>query len=214
MEIPAPGHRITIGVVEPEHQRGVLTQHADARHKLVVGHHPIHPINGFSGSYQREIGPEHAAEFWTILVDAGVRAYICGHILAFDVQVHRGVLQICTAGAGTAHRMPDGVEYLHCVQAVLDREGLRYQVLDSTGLVRERLQWPIRELPVEGWRTLPPGESQALLTGRLGPSRFVMFRLTGQAAAEGTTLAQTLLSALSPGILAPLWIGVHGPGRH
>ena len=141
------------------------------------------------------------------MVDAGVLAYICGHILAFDVQVHRGVLQICTAGAGTAHRMPDDIEYLHCVQAVLDSDGLRYQVLDTTGLVRERLEWPIRRPPLERWRTLPAGESPALLTGRLGPGRFVVFRFTGQAAAEGTNLAQTLLSAFSPGILAPLWIG-------
>ena len=199
------------GHVETEWLRRVLTQHADARHKLVIGHHPVYPINGFSGSYQREVGPEHAAAFWTILVDAEVLAYICGHILAFDVQVHRGVLQICTAGAGTAHRMPDGVEYLHCVQAVLDSEGLRYQVPDETGLVRERLEWPIRRLPVERWRTLPAGESRALLTGRLGPGRFAAFRFTGQAAAEGTNHAQTLLSAFSPGILAPLWIGVRGP---
>ena len=71
------------GHVETEWLQGVLTQHADARHKLVVGHHPVYPINGFSGSYQREIGPEHAATFWAILVDAGVLAYICGHILAF-----------------------------------------------------------------------------------------------------------------------------------
>ena len=199
------------GHVETEWLQGVLTQHSDARHKLVVGHHPVYPINGFSGSYQREIGPEHAAAFWAILVEAGVLAYICGHILAFDVQVHRGVLQICTAGAGTAHRMPDGAEYLHCVQAVLDGEGLRYQVLDETGLVRERLEWPIRRLPAERWRTLPAGESRALLTGQLGAGRFAAFRFTGQAAPEGSNLAQTLLSAFSPGALAPLWIGVRGP---
>ncbi|MGY3440120.1 hypothetical protein [Bradyrhizobium sp. USDA 4473] len=67
-------------------------------------------------------------------------------ILAFDVQVHRGVLQICTAGAGTAHRMPEGVEYLHCVQATLDQRGLRYQVLDTEGAVREQLAWPLPPL--------------------------------------------------------------------
>ena len=77
----------------------------------------VYPINGFSGAYQREIGPEHAADFWDVLVESGVLAYLCSHILAFDVQVHRGVLQICTAGARHGHRMPEGVEYLHCVQA-------------------------------------------------------------------------------------------------
>ena len=35
-------------------------RHADARHKLVLGHHPVHAVNGFSGPYQREIGPAHA----------------------------------------------------------------------------------------------------------------------------------------------------------
>jgi len=58
---------------------------------------------------------------------------------------------------------------------------------------------------------LPAGESGALLTGRLGLDRFVVFRFTGKAAAEDTSIAQTLLSAFSPGVLAPLWIGVHGP---
>ena len=94
---------------------------------------------------------------------------------------------------------------------MVDSDGLRYQVLDATGLVRERLEWPIPRLPVERWRALPAGESVALLTGRLGPGRFVVFRFEGQAAAKDTSLAQTLLSAFSPGVLAPLWIGLHGP---
>ena len=105
------------GHVETEWLGQVLRDHSDARHKLVLGHHPIHPINGFSGAFQREVGPEHAVLFWDTLVEGGVLAYLCSHILAFDVQVHRGVLQICTAGAGTAHRMPEGIEYLHLVQA-------------------------------------------------------------------------------------------------
>jgi hypothetical protein len=146
------------GHVETAWLRETLRQHADARHKLVVGHHPVHPINGFSGPYQREIGPEHAPIFWTILVEARVLAYLCGHILAFDVQVHQGVLQICTAGAGTAHRMPDAAEYLHCVQAALDGDGFRYQVLDASGLAREQLQWPVPRFPAEKWRTLYPQE--------------------------------------------------------
>jgi hypothetical protein len=127
------------GFVETAWLRDVLRRHADARHKLVLGHHPVHPVNGFSGPYQREIGPEHAGDFWNVLVDNEVLAYVCGHILAFDVQVHRGVLQICTAGAGTAHRMPEGIEYLHFVQAALDGSGLRYQVIDVDGTVRETL---------------------------------------------------------------------------
>ena len=48
------------GHVETVWLNRVLREHADARHKLVIGHHPVFPVNGFAGAYQREIGPEHA----------------------------------------------------------------------------------------------------------------------------------------------------------
>lgn len=191
------------GHVETDWLRAVLHQHADARHKLVAGHHPVHPVNGFVGPYQRDVGPEHAADFWNVLAEAGVLAYLCGHILAFDVQVHRGVLQICTAGAGTAHRMPEGVEYLHAVQAALDAQGLRYQVFDAEGHVRERLSWPLAVPPVEQW--------QALEAVNIGNGRVVAFRFSGRAAAPGTSTAQTFLSAFRSGTRARLWIGLRGP---
>ncbi len=191
------------GHVETDWLRSVLRQHADARHKLVAGHHPVHPVNGFAGAYQRDVGPEHATAFWNVLVEGGVLAYLCGHILAFDVQVHRGVLQICTAGAGTAHRMPEGVEYLHAVQAALDGQGLRYQVFDAEGRVRERLSWPLPVPPPEQW--------PALGDANFGEDKIVAFRFTGQAAVPGTSTAQTFLSAYRRGTRAPLWIGLSGP---
>lgn len=201
------------GHVETTWLREVLRQHADARHKLVLGHHPVHPINGFSGAYQREIGPEHAGPFWDALVEGGVLAYLCSHILAFDVQVHRGVLQVCTAGAGTAHRMPEGIEYLHCVQGALDAEGLRYQVLDAEGRARERLSWPLRLPPVDQWRPLPLGESDALLAGEPVSDRIVLLRLAGRSAPAGDGSAQTFLAAGQPGLQSPLWIGLRGPDQ-
>ena len=173
------------GHVETTWLREVLQRHADARHKLVLGHHPVFPINGFSGPYQREIGPEHAADFWNVLVEGGVLAYLCSHILAFDVQVHRGVLQVCTAGAGTAHRMPEGIEYLHCVQGALDAEGVRYQVLDTEGRVRERLSWPLPLADVTEWQTLPAGVGEAPLVGGPYDDRILGLRFTGRAAAAG-----------------------------
>jgi ribosomal protein S18 acetylase RimI-like enzyme len=190
------------GHVETDWLRTVLHQHADARHKIVAGHHPVHAINGFAGAYQRDVGPEHATAFWDALVDGDVLAYLCGHILAFDVQAHRGVLQICTAGAGTAHRMPEGIEYLHAVQAALDGQGLRYQVFDAEGCVRERLSWPLAVPPVEQWQAL------AHIGG--GKDDVVAFRFTGHTAANAGP-AQTFLSAFQPGIRAPLWIGLRGP---
>ena len=174
------------GHVEITWLDAVLHQHADARTKLVVGHHPVFPVNGFAGAYERDIGPEHASSFWNVLVEHNVLAYLCSHILAFDVQAHRGVLQLCTAGAGTLHRMPEKFEYLHCTQLAIDGAGLRCQVLDTTGAVRETFQWPL-----------------AADTG-------LSFRITGRTSADAGP-AQTIVSAFDPGVLSPLWIGLSGP---
>ncbi|HEY8564304.1 MAG TPA: hypothetical protein VIL65_02305 [Beijerinckiaceae bacterium] len=198
------------GHVETEWLDTTLKAHADARHTLVMGHHPVYPVNGFAGAYQRTIGPEHAKRFWDVLVAHGVLAYLCSHILAYDVQVHRGVLQITTAGAGTAHRMPEGIEYLHLVQAALDGEGLRCQVIDDTGRVRERLSWPLAE--PRDWRLLPLGAVEAPVSGPADDERVVFLRLRGRTAAQAGA-AQTVLSLQDPGeaVLAPLWIGLAGP---
>lgn len=203
------------GHVETRWLAEVLREHADASHKLVVGHHPVYSVNGFSGAYQRDIGPEHATAFWNVLVDAGVLAYICSHILAFDVQVHRGVLQVTTAGAGTAHRMPDEIEYLHLVQGAIDGHGLRYQVLDDEGLRREALRWPMQLPAAEQWRALPKGESSAGVTGPANNDRIVAFRFEGEIAEHCEGAPQTLLSAYSKSRLdLPIvWIGLSGPDQ-
>jgi hypothetical protein len=198
------------GHVETDWLQATLRQHRDARHKLVIGHHPVHPVNGFAGPCQRQISPQHAAPFWDVLVREGVTAYLCSHILAFDVQVHRGVLQICSAGAGTAHRMPEGIEYLHTVQAALDRQGLRYQVLDIDGRLREHLFWPPVLPPQERWHAMQGGETAAPPSWDNG---IPVFHIHGRAAPRGTAPAQTLLSAFQPGIQAPLWVGLRGPDQ-
>lgn len=204
------------GRVETQWLEQVLADHADAAHKLVFGHHPVHPVNGFSGAYQREIAPDIGAIFWQILVQHNVLAYVCSHILAFDVQVHQGVLQILTAGAGTAHRMPEEIEYLHCMQAALDATGLRYQVLDIEGAVREWLAWPLPAPAATDWEPLPAGVSDAPMRGAQNvdscTARFIIWHFTGTCAIDATGIQQTLLSAWDSGPeLAPLWIGLSGP---
>ncbi|WP_441235061.1 metallophosphoesterase family protein [Bradyrhizobium sp. 930_D9_N1_4] len=199
------------GHVEIDWLEATLRAHGDARHKLVLGHHPVFPVNGFTGTYQREIGHEYARPFWDVLVNENVLAYLCSHILAFDVQAHRGVLQICTAGAGTAHRMPEGVEYLHCVQAALDEHGLRYQVLDVDGALRERMEWPLPSPDPASWRQLPSGEVEAMFSGHLPSGRRIELRLSGQSATTDVASAQTIFTAFSPGSIAPFWLGLRGP---
>ncbi len=203
------------GRVETAWLDEVLGQHEDALYKLVMGHHPVFPVNGFSGSYQREVAPENGRAFWEVLVRHGVLAYLCSHILAFDVQVHQGVLQIVTAGAGTAHRMPEGIEYLHCLQMAVDAAGLRYQVLDINGRVREWLSWPLHT-KAGNWLAADLGDNPAPLTGIeeeavTSPAQVIIWRFQGLAAADGQARAQTLLSGWDPGPhLSPLWVGLRG----
>src|SRR5262249_26329865 len=206
------------GRVETEWLDQTLVAHADARHRLVFGHHPAHPVNGFAGPFQRDIEPANARAFWQVLVRHQVLAYVCSHILAFDVQVHDGVLQIVTAGAGTAHRMPAEHEYLHCVQGALDDQSLRYQVLDTDGHVREWLEWPF-ELPASaGWARLESGFTSALLSpdddmpGQApGTACVIAMRFSGLLSPTGEAYPQTLLAVFdSQKTLPTMWIGLTG----
>ena len=197
------------GHVELEWLSQTLGGNRDARWKFVIGHHPAFPINGYVGTYQRTVGDEYVPRFWRILRENGVTAYLTSHILAFDVQCRDGVLQITSAGAGTAHRMPEGIEYLHCVQMVVDQDGLRYQVVDEEGEVRERLSWPPRT-PDE-FRTLQPGHNSCGWHGTTGSSQQLHVRIQGTL--KPGPPKQTILAALDDEGTCPLWIGLVGVQR-
>lgn len=199
------------GHVETDWLDATLRAHLDARHKLVVGHHPVFPVNGFQGPFQREIGPPHAEAFWRVLVDHDVLAYLCSHILAFDVQVHDGVLQVTSAGAGTAHRMPDGVEYLHAVQAALDADGFRFRVIDDSGTVREALSWPPVLPPTRDWREMTSRSDRRLQVAE-GPLNASVraWRFRGRTPTDGGA-AQTLVEGSAAGsAMPPIWVGLAG----
>ncbi|MCR9072109.1 MAG: hypothetical protein NXI18_10345 [Alphaproteobacteria bacterium] len=202
------------GHVETEWLDSILRAHVDARYKLVVGHHPVFPVNGFQGPFQREIGPPHAEEFWRVLVRHNVLAYLCSHILAFDVQVHDGVLQVTSAGAGTAHRMPEGVEYLHAVQAALDADEFRIRVIDDGGAVREALSWPPILPAARGWRRMS-SETETETRVATGPldASLRAWRFSGRTPAGGGA-AQTLVEGSGAGSAMPsVWIGLAGPDQ-
>ena len=194
------------GHVEADWLRATLEAHADARWRLVVGHHPVFPVNGYAGPHQRTICAEDAGPFWRALVDHGVTAYLCSHILAFDAQCHGGVLQITSGGADTVHRIPEGVEYLHCVQMALDGMGLRLQAIDDEGRVRERLDWPP---PEPGpMRVLGPNDPPPWADAAAGQP--MVLGLSGRAAPAGMAARQTLLCGADLGGSVPLWIGLMG----
>ncbi|MEM9439474.1 MAG: hypothetical protein AAGA73_03420 [Pseudomonadota bacterium] len=197
------------GHIETDWLEQTLHHHADARWKLVIGHHPAFPVNGYVGPYQRTIGSEYVAGFWQILRDNHVLAYLCSHILAFDVQCHEGVLQITSAGAGTAHRMPEDVEYLHAVQMAIDDDGLRYQVLDDQGTHRETLTWPPTR--ANDSINLPRGQVCRLPWQGDDTPGFVRLEMNGTAQRAGLGARQTLFAATDQhtGDM-PLWIGLVG----
>ena len=196
------------GRVETEWLEETLRQHADARHKLVFGHHPAWPVNGFSGEFQRELGHEDGKRFWAVLRRHDVLAYFCSHMLAFDVQVHDGILQVLTAGAGTAHLMPPEWEYLHAMTVELDERGLRYEVLDTTGAVRERMAWPPPEPAQHAWQELAASKTHS--APRFGET-LVWLDVSG-VTAPFPTGSQTMLCAWNDDAwLPPLWIGLIGP---
>jgi hypothetical protein len=107
--------------------------------------------------------------------------------------------------------MPEGVEYLHCIQAALDADSFRYQVLDTDGVIRERLQWPFKPADPENWQELPSGTHAAGFSGPTNNDRIVELRIRGLMAETAHAPAQTLFSAFNPDGIAPLWLGLRGP---
>lgn len=203
------------GRVETAWLAQTLAKNRDARYKFVIGHHPVFPINGFSGPGQREIYSDNGQTFWRLLVEHQVTAYLCSHLLAFDVQVHQGVLQILTAGAGTPFLMPPDTEYHHLVQLAVNEVGLAYQVLDQIGQVREWLRWPIL-LPNDiHWQPLAPGVQPSPLAITEEPDplqvQVLLWKFSG-ASSGATAQRQTLVSAWNAdGNLPLFWIGLAGP---
>ena len=163
----------------------ILTEHVDASFKLVLGHTPVFPINGYRGRIWT-MSPEFGEPFWDVLVRHGVDAYLCSHVIAFDAQVHRGVAQITSGGAGTSSGpggcMPAPTEYHHLVQLALDDAGLQAQVLDMDGHCRERFCWPPEQGKARGWRlraaTIDASPARLLLAGRTPGEVFDRVRIS------------------------------------
>lgn len=205
------------GNVETDWLEQTLSDHADAKHKLVFGHHPVWTVNGYFADYQRNIERANGQALWQILVKYDVTAYVCSHILAFDVQVHEGILQICTAGSGTAHRMPEGVEYLHAIQAVLDDEGFRYQVLDTEGRVREWLSWTWEIPTSETWQPFTSDSPKHLASDCLQDveiAHLMVWEISGELDMNDYRPRTILSGAGENGALPYLWLGITGRDHH
>lgn len=174
----------------------VLTEHADAAHKVVMGHTPVYPVNGYTARIWT-MSPEFGRPFWDVLARHRVTAYLCSHVIAFDVQVHRGVLQMTSGGAGTSFGpggcMPAPTEYHHLVQIALDDQGLRCQTLDMEGRRRESVAWPLTPGTARIWRfraeEVAPLPARVLLEGCCEAEPFPRVRISLDGWAPRLTVA-------------------------
>lgn len=197
----------------------VLTDNADAKYKFVTGHYPVFPVNGYEANPQWCFAPELRKPFWDVMLKHRVDAYLASHIIAFDVQVHEGLLQIVSAGAGSVFG-PDGFmrgedEYLHAIQMVVDGQGLQYQVHDHSGRIREQLTWPLM-LPEPGqWHTLNDDTAKKTMANIHWKDEMVAFRVRGDFRnSQRGGVDKTIISSshnvigMPGGEIEPLWIGI------
>ncbi|AGS24546.1 metallophosphoesterase family protein [Rhizobium etli] len=138
---------------------------------IVVGHHPIWPVNGYDRAPQWVAPADEGEEAWRIMRKHDVRLYVCSHIIAFDVQLKEGLAQICTGGAGTKYgpqsAMPGQVEGPHLVLAsglgshrmVIERIGVAPTMREVWQLTREADGWrhaDLRRVDLSADMMVPP----------------------------------------------------------
>jgi hypothetical protein len=204
----------------PDRLHEVLSANEDAAYKLVVGHYPAFAVNGYDEHPRWHIVHDQAEAFWRVLVRHRVQAYLCSHVIAFDVQAHEGVLQITTGGAGTLAGpggfMPGQTEYHHLVQMAVDQKGVRYQVLDIEGVRREWLSWPLTLPPTQSWRAVDSAETTETITETLnasqgsGQTRLIVWRFTGETSDQEDEEDQTVLCS-SNDVKGPPPVWIDGP---
>ena len=192
-----------------------------------MGHHPAYPVNSYTNLGTADAGgfieqaiigskqvagvpmfrwhilPDNTRAFWDVLKRHNVLAYVCSHIIAYDVQVYDGVLQVCTAvpapiGARTARcRAQPSICTCCKARSTTAACGIRSSIRTAT--LREWLQWPVELAAASSWQ-VDPGRhcARACQAGRLGippdVQHALAFDFRGTLGA-GSGENQTLLSA-------------------
>lgn len=117
-----------------------LKQPASAPLRLVAGHFPIHPVNGYDEAPTWVFPKAMAERIWRLFAETNVLAYLCSHIIAFDFQIHDDIVQLCSGGGGTIFgpggAMGDG-EYRHYVSCEVTPERFWFETTDEDGMKRE-----------------------------------------------------------------------------
>jgi len=189
-----------------------LSRNADARYKYVAGHFPAFPVNGYTMPCWR-IRADDAESLWRVLVRHRVAAYLCAHVIAFDVQIHEGIPQICSAGGGYPLLYPPQTEYFHFTQIGIGPQRLEWQTVDVQGKVREQARWPLECPPATTWPVL---EAQGSALPQMDAARqtasdgVLLLRFEGRGVRRSDA-EQTLLTGWNDSDAPPaVWIGFSG----
>jgi hypothetical protein len=203
-------HGGTEGRVDWQWVDAALARHRDARFRFVASHYPVFPVNGFRPPCWR-VGAEDAGPLWQTVVKHRVSAYLCAHLIAFDVQLHDGIPQICSGGAGYPLLYPPQTEYHHAVQLAVDSSRLAWQAVDTSGIVREQGAWPLDCPPVAEWPTVEAKGSAIEQLSGASPARDVLFMHFEGTGVVVSSEEQTLITGWNDSS-APVavWIGLDG----
>lgn len=187
-----------------------LARHADARFKFVASHYPVFSVNGFRPPCWR-VCAEDAAPLWKTLVKHGISAYLCAHVIAFDVQIHEGIPQICSGGGGYSLLYPPQTEYNHAAQLAVDPRGLAWQAIDTTGTTREQGSWPFVCPPVKQWPVIQAKGTAIEQLSSTSPSPDILLLHFEGKGKKMSPDEQTLLNGWNDSS-APIavWIGIDG----
>src|SRR5262249_30295292 len=142
---------------------------------------PVFTVNGYGFM---NCDPDDGVRFWDVLVKHGVQMYLCSHVLAFDAQVRRGVVQLTTGCAVDKGLYPPHTEYVHFVQVALEQDRQRFQTIDLAGTTREWAVWPVRETPERHALSADPKQlAEQLRSGtsgiRPGDHWYIIWRFSG-----------------------------------
>jgi hypothetical protein len=153
------------------------------------------------------IHKQNGIEVWNVFKKHNVFAYLCSHILDYDLQIHDGILQILSGGAGRSRR------YLHLIQATIDDIGLRYQVLNINKEQDHYFEWPLKLPDLKDWEILNTYESYApLLTKqKKNQKHIIVWDIKAETNNSIFSTMQTLICGWnSEDELFTFWVGIIG----
>lgn len=107
------------------------------RHTFVFSHDPAFPVGPHIGS-ALDVYPQERDQFWALLKQYRVSAYLCGHEHLYNRQTIDGVLQLVVGASGSYPYGGFGGDFYHYLMAEVRGDGVEMVVYDSSDQERDR----------------------------------------------------------------------------